>query len=182
MVVAWASVTLPTVVAQALAAISLGLLAASGVAKLVDPAPTTGAMQSAGLPASRPITHALGLFEVVIAGAALAIGGPYLILAALSYLAFGLFTFGALRQRIPVQSCGCFGREDTPPSVVHVTYNVVAAVAIAATAGLGVSPVDWSMATLELVLYLGYTALGTVASYLLLTRLPQLLAVGRATQ
>lgn len=166
-------------VAQAVAAVSLGLLAASGIAKLVDPAPTTGAMQAAKLPASRLISYALGVFEVVVATASLVVGGPYLYLAGFAYLAFAVFTFGAVRNRIPIQSCGCFGREDTPPNLIHVAYNVVATIAIAATARLGVVPVDWSLPALDVVLYLGFTSMGVVASYLLMTRLPQLLAIAK---
>lgn len=169
------------VVTQALAAISLGLLAASGVAKLADPAPTTGAMRTAGLPASRSISYVLGVLEAVSATAALAFGGLSLVAAAILYLAFGVFTFAAVRNRIPIQSCGCFGREDTPPNVVHVVYNLAAAGAITATAGLGVVPVDWSLPSVDLVLYLGFAAMGVAASYLLLTRLPQLLAIVHST-
>lgn len=180
LVVDLTTVTLPMVVAQAVAAVSLGLLAASGVAKLIDPAPTTGAMKAARLPASRPLSSALGLIETATALAALLIGGLPLLAASLLYFAFAFFTFGAVRKRIPVQSCGCFGREDTPPNVVHVVYNTIASVSLLTVMLLSNSPIDWSLPIGDLALYLSFTAMGVAASYLVLTSVPRLLAI-RAT-
>jgi uncharacterized membrane protein YphA (DoxX/SURF4 family) len=171
------TVTLPLVVAQAVAAVSLGLLAASGIAKLVDPAPTTGAMEAARLPASRSVSYALGLVELVAAVAALLIGGSVTAVAAGLYLAFALFTFSAVRKRIPIQSCGCFGRDDTPPNAIHVVYNTIASISLFALVALSYSPIDWSLPTTELALYLSFIVIGVSASYLVLTRLPQVLAM-----
>jgi hypothetical protein len=176
-----ATVTLPMVVAQAVAAISLGLLAASGIAKLVDPAPTTGAMKAARLPASRSVSYALGLVEAVTAFIVLVAGGLAVLVAAVLYLAFAIFTFGALRKRIPVQSCGCFGRDDTPPSAIHVVYNTVASISLFALAALSYAPIEWSLPAGELALYLSFTVIGVVASYLVLTRLPQMVAMTETT-
>lgn len=161
--------------AQAVAAIALGLLVASGTAKLADPEPTTGAMRSARLPASKPITYALGVFEIVVGAAALMAGGPGLVAAAVLYAGFSIFTFAATRKRIPVQSCGCFGRDDTPPSLIHVVFNLSATVALLALTATGTGAVDWGLPTLQLALYLGFAALGAYVSYLMLSRLPQLL-------
>jgi len=163
------------VLAQAVAAIALGLLAASGLAKLVDPEPTTGAMRSARLPASNPVTYVLGTVEVLLALASLAVGGMAVVGTAILYGGFTVFTFAATRKRIPVQSCGCFGRDDTPPSPLHVAFNLVAMVSLLAVASLGVAPIDWSLPGLQLALYLGFTAIGVYVSYLMLSSLPQLL-------
>lgn len=175
------TVTLPLMVAQAAATIALGLLAASGVAKLVDPDPTTGAMRAARLPASRLVSHALGVVEVATAVVALVVGGVAVMAAAGLYAAFSVFTFAAARKRIPVQSCGCFGRDDTPPNPIHVAFNVTATAALLAVYLLDVVPVDWGLAAGELVLYLGFAIVGVYASYLLMTRLPQLLALARSS-
>jgi uncharacterized membrane protein YphA (DoxX/SURF4 family) len=164
------------VLAQAVAAIALGLLAASGLAKLVDPEPTTGAMRSARLPASNLVTYVLGTVEVLLASASLAVGGGVVLVgAAILYGGFTVFTFAATRKRIPVQSCGCFGRDDTPPSPLHVSFNLGAMVSLLAVASLGVSPIDWSLPGPQLALYLGFTAIGVYVSYLMLSSLPQLL-------
>lgn len=168
-------------VAQAVATIALGLLGASGVAKLIDPEPTTGAMDAARLPSSNILSRLLGVIEMVVAVAALAVGGwPALLAATGLYLAFAVFTFSALLNRIPVQSCGCFGRDDTPPTSIHVAYNVVSAITIGMLVA-GPAPIDWTMGTIELALYLVVASIGVYASYLLLTRLPQLLELTRPT-
>lgn len=162
-------------VAQAIATIALGLLGASGVAKLADPEPTTGAMRAARLPASNLLSRLLAIGEVVAAVTALIIGGVTVLAAAGLYAGFAVFTFSALTNRIPLQSCGCFGREDTPPTIVHVLFNAAAAFALFALPVLGVGPVDWSLPITELALYGGFAVVGVAASYLLLTRLPQLM-------
>ena len=54
-------------------------------------------------------------------------------LVALSYLLFAAFVVVALRSGAPISSCGCFGKADTPPSVVHVVLDLLfAGVATAA--------------------------------------------------
>ena len=173
-------VNLPPVVAQAAAAIALGLLVASGIAKLVDPSPTTGAMRAAHLPSSNLASRLLGTVEVIVAGVSLVVGGAILWMAAILYLAFAAFTFGATLKRIPVQSCGCFGREDTPPTGIHVVYNTGAFVALWSLAVTNTAPIDWTTPMTEVLLYLGFTAIGVFTSYLLLARLPQLLQLTRS--
>ena len=162
-------------VAQAVATIALGLLGASGVAKLVDPEPTTGAMRAARLPASNLLTRLLATVEIVVAVLALAVGGPSVVGAAVLYTGFGLFTLAALTRRFPLQSCGCFGREDTPPSSLHIAVNLVAAIALFSLPILGFNHVDWTLPALDLGLYTGFSMVGVAASYLLLTRLPRLM-------
>jgi hypothetical protein len=39
--------------------------------------------------------------------------------------------------------------------------------------------VDWALPPVELVLYLGFTAIGVYTAYLLMTRLPQVLQATR---
>jgi hypothetical protein len=171
------TVTLLTVVAQAVATIALGLLGASGVAKLVDPEPTTGALRAARLPASNRLTRLLATVEIVVAIAALSVGGPSVLGAAVLYTGFGLFTFGALTRRFPLQSCGCFGRADTPPSSLHIAFNVVAAIGLFSLSIVGRSPIDWTLPAVELSLFAGFSVIGVGASYLLLTQLPQLMSL-----
>lgn len=171
--------TLPLVVAQAVAAIALGLLAVSGIAKLVDPTPTTGAMRSAKLPSSDSVTYALGGLEVLVAVTALAFGGAFAWGGAVLYGAFAVFTLAALRGQIPLQSCGCFGREDTPPTVLHVGFNMTAALALGTLPLLGLNPIPGELGILELSLYAGFAVTGVFASYLILSSLPQLSRAAR---
>lgn len=177
MVVGRPTGTLPEVVAPAIAAIALFLLAASGVAKLIDPEPTTGAMRAAGLPASNPVSYLFGMAEIGVASLALVFGGMGVILAAILYAAFSIFTIAAVRRQIPVQSCGCFGREDTPPSLLHVSFNIAATIALLTSTVLDLSPIDWAMPAVDVALYVAFALLGAYSSFLLLTRLPQLFAM-----
>ncbi|HUG08786.1 MAG TPA: MauE/DoxX family redox-associated membrane protein [Acidimicrobiia bacterium] len=165
-------------VAQAVAAIALGLLGASGVVKLIDPGPTTGAMSTAGLPSSDTLSRFLGVVEVVVAAMALAAGGLALIAAAGLYFSFAVFT-ASFHRRLPLQSCGCFGHDETPPTATHLGYNVVAMVALLTVALRGSAPIDWGLPQAELVTYLGFAVIGAYASYLLLARLPRLMSVAR---
>lgn len=164
----------------AVSAISLVLLGASGIAKIFDPAPTSGALEAARLPSSETVSRSIGFIELAIAIVGLTWGGIALGAAALLYAAFTLFTLAAIRGRIPLQSCGCFGREDTPPSVIHVVYNAVALIALTSLAVSGSSPVPWSNGPLEVLLFLSFAGLGAAASYLLLARMPQNLRISGA--
>jgi hypothetical protein len=168
-------VTLPMVVAPAVAAIALGLLGASGVLKLVDPEPTTGAMRAAHLPSSNTVSRLLGSIEVAVAVAALVSAGISTLAAAGLYGAFTLFTAAALLTHLPLQSCGCFGREDTPPTVIHVIFNAIVTGSLVSLYFRGAEAIDWTLPVGELVLYLGFSVVGVYATYLLLTRLPQIL-------
>lgn len=162
---------------QAVAAIAVALLGASGIAKLADPDPTTGAMQAAGLPSSTVVSRLLGLAEIVVAAGALVAGGPWLLAGAGLYAGFALFALYAVRRELPIQSCGCFGRDDTPPTTTHVAFNAAAAIALVSSALLEMPIVPWTVPLEELLLYLAFTILGAMASYLMLSRLAQLKAL-----
>ncbi|MGH8916076.1 MAG: MauE/DoxX family redox-associated membrane protein [Acidimicrobiia bacterium] len=162
-------------VAQAVSAVALVLLVASGWAKLVDPDPTRGAMKAARLPSSRLVSRVLGLTEIVAAIAGLALGTKWLALAALLYLGFAVFTTAAVRRRLPIQSCGCFGRADTPPTNIHVTFNIVATVALAYLAIATRQVMPWEGPPLELALYLSFSLIGAYLAYLVLSQLPRTL-------
>ena len=169
-------------VAQAVATIALGLLGASGIAKLIDPEPTTGAMGAARLPSSNLFSRLLGSTEVVVAVAALAVGGWLAVAAgALLYLGFTAFTVTALLRRVPLQSCGCFGREDTPPTAIHVVYNVSSALGLVVLLVMGLDPIEWGVPGPEMILYLLFAVIGVYASYLMLARLPRLFGLARSS-
>lgn len=159
----------------AVSAIALGLLVAAGGAKTLDPVPTAGALRAAHLPSHPGLVRLLGVVEIAAALVGLLLGGVWVIVSAILYVGFVGFTWMAVGRVIPVQSCGCFGREDTPPSWFHVGFNLVALVALVIVAITDGSPVTWDARVIETSVYLGYVALGTFLSYLLLTRLPQTL-------
>ena len=180
MVSRWVGVTLPAVIAQAFAAIALGLLAVAGVAKLTNPDPTSGALEAARLPSGRSLARAIGIIEVLSATVGLAIGALAVLPATVLYLGFTLFTLSSVLNRRPVQSCGCFGRDDTPPSSLHVVYNSVATLLLAYVVIADIPVIMWNAASVEVLAYLGFVAIGTYASYLLLSVMPQTLSLAKS--
>lgn len=110
-----------TVPAMAVAA----LLVLAGAQKVLDPTMTAGALRALGLPGAKALVRVGAAAEALLGAAALTIGGPVLWgLVAASYLAFGAFVLAALGKGTMIGSCGCFGREETPPHWSHVALNV----------------------------------------------------------
>jgi uncharacterized membrane protein YphA (DoxX/SURF4 family) len=111
------------------------LLALGGAFKVVRPLPTVGALRAVGAPASPMAVRALGLGEATVGVAAVLTGAPALAaLVAAAYLAFAAFVMIAMRGGT-LQSCGCFGEVETPPSAAHVLLNIsLAGVSLAAAA------------------------------------------------
>jgi hypothetical protein len=112
------------------------LLAVAGGLKVVRPRSAAHALRSAGLPGTVLLARVLGVVEIVIAVAAIALGGRLTAaLVAVCYLGFAGFVV-QLRRRAGAQAdCGCFGAEASPASPVHVALNlVIALVALAAVA------------------------------------------------
>ncbi len=107
------------------------LLALAGAFKIRRPVPTAGALRAMRLPNRVALVRLLGAGEIVLGVAAFVTGArPLLALVAAAYLAFAAFVAAALMSGSPVQSCGCFGQPDTPPSAVHLLANLVAAVTL----------------------------------------------------
>ncbi len=158
--------------------VASALLALAGGAKLARPEPTVGALRSIGLPANRMAAQAFGLVEVLIGSLALILGGALVAsFVAVAYLAFAGFIALALRMGGAVASCGCFGSEDSPPTIVHLVLNVIAAAAAvgAALGGVGgIAEIMGDQPALGLP-FLGFVALGTWFAYLALSLLPTLI-------
>ncbi len=102
-------------------------------------------------------------------------------LVAASYLAFAGFVLVALRTRAPISSCGCFGKVDTPPSVVHVVIDLAAAaVAIgAAIVGDVALPDVLGDQPLLGLPFLLLVVIGSSLVFLAFTSLPKTMAVVR---
>ena len=164
---------------SAAAAIALLLLGASGVGKLVDWKPTSGALKSANLPSSRRWVWLLGSLEIGAAAIGLLIGGVWMAPALLLYAGFTGFTVWALRRDVPLQSCGCFGKDDTPPTAIHVVYNAIASTALGVAAVTQAAPIDWTNRLSETLLFFAFAVIGSYLSYLLLAELPKTLTQAR---
>jgi hypothetical protein len=124
---------MPTLTGPALTAALL--LVFAGATKAVDPAMTAGALRALGLPSSKILVR-LGAAAELLLGLLAVIAGWVAVwwLVAASYLAFAAFVVAALRAGTMLGSCGCFGREDTPPHPLHVVIDVALAATAAAAA------------------------------------------------
>ena len=126
------------------------LMLVAGGAKVIRPDSATDALGLAGLVVA-PIAVRLGAaIEVLVALTALVVPGPIpSLLVGVSFLLFAGFVL--LLRRMPgVESCGCFGTSDEPPSMRHVIVNlliasgcIVAAVVGSSSAG-SLLRADWS--------------------------------------
>jgi len=120
---------------------------------------------------------------VVIGIGALAVGGPVFAgLVALSYLVFAGFVVVALRSRSPISSCGCFGKVDTPPSIVHVVIDLVAFGVAVVVAGSGDTVALVDVLADQPLFGIPFALLVVTGIYLMFlafTALPKTLAVAR---
>jgi hypothetical protein len=124
----------------------------------------------------------LGVVEIAIALAALALGGaiPAALLAA-SYAGFAWFARRLERRSRGTADCGCFGAGSAPVGPVHVGVNLVlaalAALAVAwPTDGIGAAFADTPWSGLP---FLAITALLTWMLFVSLTLLPTTLAAAK---
>jgi hypothetical protein len=124
--------------------VAAALLALAGGQKLVDPTMTVGALRALRVPASPTVVRMGSAAELALGVVALAVGGRLTwVLVAISYLAFGVFVVAALRADTMIGTCGCFGRDETPPHPLHVGLDLaLAAVALACAAVASGSPLD----------------------------------------
>jgi hypothetical protein len=170
----------PALTAPALVAALL--LALAGAQKLLDPTMTAGALRAMRLPSSPTLVRVGSAAELALGVAAITVGGAALWwLVAASYLAFGAFVTAALRRGTMIGTCGCFGREDTPPHPTHVVLDLALASLAAATAVRSPGAVLESLADAPGT-GAGVAALSAVALFLLYAayvELPRTLAAGR---
>lgn len=152
------------------------LLALGGALKVVRPVETSTALGALNLPAHHGLVRALGVIEITIGAAAFATAAPLAsTFMAGSYLGFAGFVMMARHAKTPVQSCGCFGKAETPPSLTHITVNLTAAAIAVATAVRPLPQLSELLANqpgagIPLLMLTGVTI---YVLYILLTALPQ---------
>lgn len=158
-----------------------GLVLLAGAGKLLRPAVARDALALSRLPSALWWVRLLGVGEIVLGVTVLAVGGrPAFTLLAVAYAAFVVV---AERQRRAGRGCGCFGAPSTTVAgPLHLGVDMTAAViaggaawsAIPGLAGvLPPGPVAGGAA-------LGLVVVAVALGQLMLTTLPELLAV-RAT-
>lgn len=108
---------------------------------MASPDLTAGALRAARLPHSRSLVRALGLVEVAVGVTGIVLGSVVpAVLAAVLYAGFAWFVVNALRNRLPIASCGCFGAAETPPSINHLVVNAAAVVVMVVAAVFPIGP------------------------------------------
>jgi hypothetical protein len=109
------------------------LLVVGGAVKVVDPSGTVGALGMLGVPVGRCTVRMLAASELALGGVALAVSDQIVVaLVGLSYVVFALVIGIARVRRVPIDSCGCLGRMETPPSWRHLAVVGVVAAGAAA--------------------------------------------------
>ena len=92
-----------------------------GAFKLIDPSGTVGALRALGLPLDGAVVRVAAAVELFLGTLALSVSSPVVAaFVGLSYAVFLVLSVLALVRRLPIDSCGCFGRLETPPSWRHV--------------------------------------------------------------
>ena len=105
------------------------LLVVAGALKLVDPSGTVGALRALGVVVTDTRVRVLAGAEAALGALALAVTNEVVALAvALSYAGFALVIVVALVRELPIDSCGCLGRLETPPGGRHLLVVGVALV------------------------------------------------------
>ncbi len=139
---------------MAAAAIFSLLLVATGLVKLLRPNDTARALSMLGIPAARPATLMIGAAEVTTGALALITASvPTLAAQSILYSAFLIWIGYALVKQVPIVSCGCIGRDDTPPYWGHLMLNGFAVIASLGSIGFGpVSPNGLIEATAHLLI------------------------------
>lgn len=161
-------------------AVAAVLLMAAGAPKSVRPETTVGALRSVGVRVPALLVRVGAIGEIVLGAAAIVAGGTLACsLVAVSYAGFTAFVVVALRSGGAVSSCGCVGREDTPPTAAHlaVTATLATVAAAAALTGMPGLPTQVSASPVAGVLTLAIVAIACWLAWLGLTALPALSAL-----
>ena len=161
-------------------AVAAALLVAGGLLKTARPDDTATALRESGLPVPAVLVRVGGLAEAALGVAALVTGNRVTaVLLAASYLAFAGFVAVALRRHTPLATCGCFGKEDSPPTRLHVVLTASAAaagVAVAVQPGVGLATIVQHQ-PLAGVPFLLLLLCGVAFAYLALTQVPRVLVL-----
>ena len=124
-------------VVSAIHASAAVLLVLAGAAKLSRPAP--GWADLLGFRARTPVVRLAGASEAAIGVAALFVGGAAAWAVGLVYAVFAAVVLRGFLAG--AGSCGCFGRLDAPPSLIHVVGNLVLAAVSFGAAGAPSPPI-----------------------------------------
>jgi hypothetical protein len=149
------------------------LLVVTGVPKLRHPGPTITALRAvgAGWVGARTV-RLLAAVEISCGASAVVLGGRWSDAAVgVVYTGFSAFLLRALTT--PLASCGCTGRDDTPPTALHllltVTFAACAAAAVVAGGRTGLVSVAQATSTAPAVALASFAVLTAWLGWSVLT-------------
>lgn len=155
-------------------AIAALLLVVGGALKVRRPGDTVRAMQGLKLPSSPMWVRILAAVEMLVGIGALGWGERVSAVGvAVSYAGFTAFVGLAIIRGAPIATCGCFGRDDTAPNLVHVALDVCAvavSIVVVLDPGVGLPEVVRTQPLAGLP-YLGLVLGGVYAAFLAFTSL-----------
>jgi len=157
--------------------VAAALLAAAGIGKLAVPDGAMAALHDLRLPSGRVAARVLGIGEVAVAVAAVAVAGRAG--AALLAVAYAGLLAVALRARARRVDCGCFGAQAGRVTAAHLGVN--GAAALGGLAGLAWPPVAPNVVSADagamgLLAAIGLVLCAVALVRLVLTALPDLAA------
>jgi hypothetical protein len=117
--------------------VAAGLLVVAGAGKLPVPDAAMATLHRLRLPSGRVAARVLGIGEVALGLAVIALGGRGS--AGALAVAYAALLVVAARERSRQQDCGCFGTAALPVGRLHL--GIDAAAALAGVAGLLVPPI-----------------------------------------
>jgi len=157
------------------------LLILGGLLEVRRPRSATEALAGLGASVPPPVVRVFATSAVLVGVAALVAGGGTggriaAGFVGLAYLGFAGFVGLALARAAPLASCGCFGRDDTPPTVTHLVLDLAGAGAALAVV---LSPGDGFRGAVEHqpgagIPFLVVTGVCAGLSYLVFTRAPRI--------
>jgi hypothetical protein len=151
-----------------------GLLVVAGVPKVRDPKPLVRALASVG--PTIPTVLARGFAVVEVALGLAAVVAPVRATAAgvaVLYAGFTAFVAVALAKGGVVESCGCLGRADTPPTLGHVaTTATLAGAGVLAAIATPAADQWWERGLTTALAVAGLAALLGFVAWVILAVLP----------
>jgi hypothetical protein len=143
--------------------------------KVASPDLTSGALRAARLPHDRFLVRGLGIAEVAVGVSGIVLGtATPAVLAGALYAGFAWFVVKAMRNQLPIATCGCFGAAETPPRINHLVVNVAAVLVMVLAVAYPIGP--WGgiaeLSVWQAVAFVGFTGVSVYLLYAILAVLP----------
>ncbi len=148
-----------------------GLLIASGALKMRHPTSVDPLLALLRVPIPLRRGRVIGFGEALVGVSSVAFASrPGQAAQALFFVIFGLLVAWVLIRRVSLTSCGCAGKNDTPPGTYHVIINFCAALATIAAIKNDVPPLDLALSSLPasgILVVIGIVAIVSILVFII---------------